>query len=381
MTSAPGSPRFYRPELDALRFLAFAMVLVHHIMPIGADQYIPWSSHPNVRFLLDRLQSAAGFGLSLFFCLSAYLIGSLLLREKERTGTIHLKAFYIRRILRIWPLYLTALILGFIRSYSSNMRHYPGAFAAYLLLAGNWYCGVYGFPMNPILPLWSISVEEQFYLFIPVSVKRGGARMLALVSVVLYLLFLLSGIILAHVHAKQDTIWTNSFVQFSTFASGLVLAIWLKHRSGPATSLSLQLMNGILAIALLVASAIFFNPNGDGPPITWIALIGGYGLVSIASALFIYAVLQRPWTPPVFLVYLGKVSFGLYVFHSWAIGLAKAILAKHVISSHDSISYSLCMLLVAFGISLALASLSYRFLESPFLRMKDKFSFIHSRPI
>jgi len=190
-SSARNSDHFYRPELDVLRFIAFFLVLILHTSPPLLDSYKAWYASPSVRLVLYRLFSAGGFGLSIFFCLSAYLIATLLLRERSRTGDINLKAFYIRRILRIWPLYFAALFAGFLRSYTGHLQHYPLAFLFYIFLAGNWYCAIYGFPLNPILPLWSISVEEQFYLFIPLSAKRGGHRMLVIVASLLFIFFLI----------------------------------------------------------------------------------------------------------------------------------------------------------------------------------------------
>src|ERR1019366_7648286 len=93
--------RFYRPELDALRFFAFLAVFLHHGPSYG---------------LFDLVTRAGGFGLSMFFLLSAYLITELLFREREQTGTIAWKLFFTRRALRIWPLYYAALAGGFFIS-------------------------------------------------------------------------------------------------------------------------------------------------------------------------------------------------------------------------------------------------------------------------
>jgi peptidoglycan/LPS O-acetylase OafA/YrhL len=103
-TSKTAARRFYRPELDALRFFAFLAVLVHH--------------GPSSTGLFGLASSAGGFGLSMFFLLSAYLITELLLREREQTGTVAWNLFFTRRALRIWPLYYAfltaALLIGLI---------------------------------------------------------------------------------------------------------------------------------------------------------------------------------------------------------------------------------------------------------------------------
>ncbi len=96
--------RFYRPELDALRFFAFSCVFLCHGPALDLTQDAAKSHRAATRFLAIFFHSGA-FGLPIFFLLSAYLITELLIRERDRTGEIHLKDFYVRRILRIWPLY------------------------------------------------------------------------------------------------------------------------------------------------------------------------------------------------------------------------------------------------------------------------------------
>jgi peptidoglycan/LPS O-acetylase OafA/YrhL len=98
-TTQTASTRFYRPELDALRFFAFLAVLVHH--------------GPSSTGIFNLASHAGGFGLSMFFLLSAYLITELLFREREQTGTIAWRLFFTRRALRIWPLYYAALAAAF----------------------------------------------------------------------------------------------------------------------------------------------------------------------------------------------------------------------------------------------------------------------------
>jgi peptidoglycan/LPS O-acetylase OafA/YrhL len=104
----------------------------------------------------------------LFFVLSSYLITELLLREREETGRVHFQAFFMRRILRIWPLYFAALGMAFVTGLIwPEFRVKPGCLVAYLLLLGNWYNVLREPMMSPWQPLWSITLEEQFYLLWP----------------------------------------------------------------------------------------------------------------------------------------------------------------------------------------------------------------------
>jgi peptidoglycan/LPS O-acetylase OafA/YrhL len=127
---------FYRPELDALRFFAFLAVFRFHFSA-AIDRYVEqggshWIGRAN------SVTHAGVYGVDLFFVLSAYLITELLLREKRQFGHLDVRAFYVRRILRIWPLYFFAIGLAlfppFNRLHGFTWR-YAGAF---LLLAGNW---------------------------------------------------------------------------------------------------------------------------------------------------------------------------------------------------------------------------------------------------
>src|SRR5260221_8487443 len=118
--------RFYHPELDCLRFFAFFAVFIFHTLPHEADYY----SARNIPFaaLIASVSRAGSFGVDLFFLLSAYLITELLLREKESFGHVHLKSFYLRRILRIWPLYFLAIFIGISLTIVDPDQHFPAKY-------------------------------------------------------------------------------------------------------------------------------------------------------------------------------------------------------------------------------------------------------------
>jgi Acyltransferase family len=146
--------RFYLRELDALRAFAFLSVfLSHYFMELG------WS--PRVIYIL-------GHGVDLFFTLSAYLITELLLREKDRFGHIDIKGFYIRRILRIWPLYFAFLAFVLLLKVIAAPRGIPYSVLTLFAVFLGDTPGSSQIFISPILfPLWSISLEEQFYLTWP----------------------------------------------------------------------------------------------------------------------------------------------------------------------------------------------------------------------
>src|ERR1700692_812453 len=145
---------FYRPGLDILRALAFLLVFIAH--------GLVW--HLDKPTQLGAIGRAGEFGVCIFFFLSSYLITELLLREKRETNTIHIPAFYVRRILRIWPLYFAMIGVGCFYGLFSPAHSVSLAWgAALMLLFTNWYTVGHGYPPGFLFPLWSISLEQKFY--------------------------------------------------------------------------------------------------------------------------------------------------------------------------------------------------------------------------
>src|SRR5688500_16368284 len=132
--------RYYRPELDVLRFFAFFLVFLSHTVP-GDEAF--WAQTPvagAAAGLIVGLAAGGAFGVDLFVALSSFLITTLLLREREAGGTVDVKAFYVRRVLRIWPLYFVfMLVITPMMSYVLADESMPLKYTvAFLLLAGNW---------------------------------------------------------------------------------------------------------------------------------------------------------------------------------------------------------------------------------------------------
>src|SRR5215471_1369228 len=174
------APRFYKPELDVLRFFAFLFVFFHHTTPNEAPDYAAYL-RPDLADWPASVARAGALGVDLFFALSSYLITELLLRESELSGTLDVKSFYTRRILRIWPLYFFFLaVSAFVtpRIIAGDQLSVP-YLLLFVFLLGNWACALRGFPSSTAAPLWSVSMEEQFYLAWPLILRFGGVRRLA----------------------------------------------------------------------------------------------------------------------------------------------------------------------------------------------------------
>ncbi len=373
--------RYYRPELDALRFLAFLSVFFFH----GLEFY----SFGAFRHMETyHLGWAGQWGVPLFFFLSAFLIVELLLRERTETGTVSLGKFYVRRILRIWPLYFLAIAL-FALIHVWFPRFNPGprkTLPYFLLFTGNWYISQHGWIGSGVDPLWSISVEEQFYILIPILAAWGGRAALKAAS----LLALVGAYITIYMYARvtwthDNGEWTNSFVQFQFFAGGALLAMALRNRvlttNWPVRELCLF---GGLGCWIVAQTA--FGVRGWEPFTTVSQALAGWPLILIGCSLLLFAFLGVPGEfVPNWLRYLGRISFGLYVYHSLVYDFIFAYPGGRLFSPpllhvwwHLWAVWGYIALV--FLISVLLAHLSYRFYERPFLLLKDRFTIVPSRP-
>ena len=367
--------RYYRPELDALRFFAFMAVFLHHLIPdnrAAAPQFFshfPWLLQP-----VSTLSRAGAFGLPLFFLLSAFLIAELLMAEREKTGTIHIKAFMIRRILRIWPLYYIALGVGFLLALHHHHSHDQIFFiASCAIFLGNWSSLFNAIPWeNPFGPLWSISVEEQFYLLFPACVKAlkgkfiGAFGLFIMLGSFVYLYF--EGMNRFH----YDNAWYNSGSQAMYFGAGMAIAAYLHNKRYEVKNVY-RVFLLVAAFAICYVTTAYLGPNFVNPGVSAISLCMQYALVAIGCSALLFGVYRCGWSFPQWMVSLGKISYGLYVFHTFSM-FTFAILLKGT-HLNDFVLRGSSILM-----TIALATLSYRFIELPFLRLKHRFSFVNSRP-
>jgi peptidoglycan/LPS O-acetylase OafA/YrhL len=373
-TRKSSESKFYRPELDALRFLAFLMVFMHHSM-VG----------PKGSGLTDRILAAirdtGAFGVCLFFLLSSYLISELLLREQQKTGSIHIKSFYVRRILRIWPLYFFILILGYVAGLMGFTSPISlGRLAAFFLLAGNWYTGIFGYTGNFIMPLWSIAIEEQFYLLWPTIARVGRKTGILIAGIFFWALSFVALYILCKRHASlNEAIWTNTFVQFQFFALGGLLALAL-HGRVPRFSNILRIPIFIAGFSCYFIADFVFHIKSyyDSTPAAG-EVIPGYFLAGVGTLLVFLGILGAKL--PRFMnpfVYLGKISYGLYSYHILAMLIVHKLLVSYIDRLHHG---SVLVMPTSFVLTILMAIPSYKYLETPFLRLKEKFTFVHSRGV
>jgi peptidoglycan/LPS O-acetylase OafA/YrhL len=347
----PIRPRW--PALDGLRAIAIAAVVWHHSLP---------SARPG---LLGR----GYLGVPLFFALSGFLITRLLLAERQATGDISLGCFWLRRGLRIVPLYYVVLA-GFVLRVAllepdDATRHFFASLPAYASYTSNWFVRFdvphpvwFGFA-------WSLATEEQFYLWWPPLLRlaaRAGRRWSALVLLLVlavdqlaehgsFAAWLPPGTVAARIAASGS----------GAIALGALLALLLEHPIGQALIGRPLAARHAMTCAALAALMLIWRPVG--PPI---ALDLAFAVLVATAALGRgRGLLARALTHPR-LLHIGRVSYAIYLFHVPWIGL----LARSFPASREQPAL---LFVGAFTLSLVTASLSYRYLEGPLLELSERF--------
>jgi peptidoglycan/LPS O-acetylase OafA/YrhL len=352
------------PELDGIRGIAVLLVLALHGFA-WSMQEDTWKGFPRVIELLTR---PGGLGVDLFFVLSGFLITGILL---DSAGKPHyFRNFYGRRALRILPLYYLMLLLIFL--------FYPRS--GNFVLLGLFYIsnmtGIFGVP-NVYGPLWSLSVEEHFYLLWPWAVSTLGLRRIALVTI---------GIIIAVPIVRAVSFWHGwdvfpySWCRFDGIASGAFLATFVRS-PGHTRSRLLRLSLGCLAAGALLA--------GGGLP------LGIYTRSRLFGATFLFTDVNLFFTGLVALVvsgslpaltalmrlrplrWCGDLSYCLYIIHFFIFDTWNWLFGKYppgLVSSLGRFG-TLCLRAgIVYLVCFLVAELSRRYFEGPILKMKRIFT-------
>jgi peptidoglycan/LPS O-acetylase OafA/YrhL len=396
----------YFKNLDGLRFFAaFAVILGHCQSTILQYQgYSPYSPFAN---------KLATFGVDFFFVLSGFLISYLLMQEIHETGTINIRAFYLRRLKRIFPLYFLVGLLGiftgdFWVKYFDFGTFYGGKYADYVYNSTDFLKNLFFLTtftinfqtlfglQNPVSSLnvghlWSLGVEEQFYLIwspILFLFKRHiGAAILGLLSIG-FLFNQLPDAQFSQYYMFNYNFTINRFWYFglgAAFAWILnyfsikmlwdLLLIKLKKQKGDPSVYRLILAPKTLIFIVLsvqlaclmpvlnyLFGAIYFDAN------VYIlnALIA---LFIIAIAVADYSILSVLCLENKVFKYLGKISYGIYMFHIFSIFMSYKLLKISGIAERSDTFYTLCPI-IATLLATGFAALSYHFFEQRFLRSR-----------
>jgi len=358
------SKRVYFPGLNALRFYAAISVVIAHT----SSNFGEMRTRPAHYALLNALGLDAQSAVNLFFVLSGFLITYLLLKEQSETGTVSVRQFYVRRILRIWPLYYLIALIGFgvlpILLGPTYALWSPPALKVVLTV---FLLANLASPLGPLQHLWSIGLEEQFYLAWPWVVRRPHS-FLRVVGGILILKVVLAPVVEMF---NSDAI-TQLFLglRFECMSIGALGAYvyfrklaWLKLVYSPLAQV--MALVGVVALALVDVK------------LTEVMIL-------LTSIVFIVLILnmatnERSWLTlenPV-LNKLGQMSYGIYMYHYPLLYVVIFVLRS--LGVQEGGAYSLILYATTICGTLVLATVSYRWFETPFLQLKNRFAIIQSQ--
>lgn len=381
-------PKVYFENLDGLRTLAFLIVFFSHsiiyfVQSLGRE-------HP----LLGRFLMIFCFGengISIFFVLSGFLITYLLLLEKKQKGKINIGFFYIRRILRIWPLYYVIIFIALViyplyRTYIGKPVYHPYHPYFYWIFLSNLDV-ITSTRMAQTTPMvsvyyegitWSVAIEEQFYLLWPLLLTAISAKFYK------YIFLVIIGI--------------------SIFFRALHTGNWEVYYFHSLSVCGDLALGGLCAYCLLTYDRfeqIFRS-------LKWITIIGVYilGIAflmfedilfhNLAAAIFprllrtiffAFIIMEQSYSKGSFYKFsknkfftnCGKYTYGLYLWHLAPVFLIEAILTRFDLNYKTNLAIALTYTITAFGFSFLMSYISYNFFEKRFLALKDKFQIIRKK--
>lgn len=346
----------YSPRLDGLRAIAALMVLfTHYILDVGG---------PGFRYGWN--------GVQIFFVISGYLITLILLSQKNEAAVPRLKMtanFVIKRALRLFPvyyLYITVLVI--ISVYTGLWLTKEGTLWHFYTYTQNYLFLKEGFQSSLISHTWSLAVEEQFYLFWPFVIFFIPRRAELWVLIAVFLTGIASKIYFIHFYYTPGTVKGVTLIHFDMLGAGALLAYCMYYQVEAVK----KFMNRYSTLLFVAGLAVSLTQTITGYED---AVLLPLSLAVMAVALVFmcthktnaakYSILEWP-----VLVRIGKISYGVYLYHKPVPYFVKAVLSRlgwleHV---HPVLLFILC-----FAITIGIAAASWHFFERRFLRLKERF--------
>ena len=380
--------KVFFPNLDGLRFICFLLVFLFHAYKTifenlrGKNGEADKAGYGVSEFLFQNGE----LGVNFFFVLSGFLITYLLIKEKEFTGTIHLGNFYIRRILRIWPLFYLCVAIGFIvipllKSASGGESNEIANPLYYIFLINN-FDYINDWPAFPdaliLIVLWSVAVEEQFYLTWPVLLKYISKKIYPVIFSVIILLTLIFRYFYTS-DAPHDVAVRNfhTFAVIGDMALGGLMAYYCSYQSRFLHYLTNMKKWEILLVYAGALACLLFRKELFETPVMMI-----FERI-IISFFFGMIILEQNYARESFFKFsnfkilskLGLYTYGLYCLHFFVISIMQSSFWKLGIGINNAGTAYLATF-AALLILIGLCILSYNYFEKPFLKLKERFAFI-----
>ena len=392
----------YFKGLDSLRFFAALAVFFTHVELI--KKFTGFGTHwidPEERItkftvfqsvmskeidpLSPLIAYSSALGVVFFFVLSGFLITYLLLKEKESNKTVQIGKFYLRRAFRIWPLYYLIFILGFFVLPNLELFAVPGQdvffnqnfwgnLLLYAFFMPNLAFSIYTTAVPNIGQSWSIGVEEQFYLLWPLLLRKSKNVLKSILWIAGSIIALKGILLLSFPFIKLEALVViKKFLAMSKLecmALGGLGAYVLFNKKEEVLRIIFKPISQIMAV-IVIPILIYFIPTAFEDV-----------LHLLFSVSFLVIILNVAGNEKVLLrfenrvlQYLGRISYGFYMFHVMCIVFTIHILDKYIGLDNDITSAQHILLYgISFLLTVAVSSLSYHIFEKAFIRLKDKYA-------
>ena len=368
------SERPFFENLNGLRFSGALMVFIFHCFTLNRDIWGDFT-RSNTFQIMYKLASKGHHGVGLFFVLSGFLITFLLLNEISKNGSVNVKHFFMRRILRIWPIYFLIVLFGFFifpqLPYGQSTNHSLLMYGSFLSNLDEIAVGLTD-SLNFLTVTWSVSIEEQFYLswmflmaVLPFFRKGKYFNNYFILLIIISIVFRFLNL------ADERTLYFHTLSVISDLAIGGLLAYLVQKYSiqkilKPIKKIHLLLIY-VAGISLIIASNVIFKGV----------------LVSIEKVIiglfFAFVILEQVYSDNSFykidkvpyFYQSGKLTYGFYMFHCVFIYYWSIFFANYGFT--DSMWQFILYILVVFISTYTTAYLSMKYLEKPLLGLKRYF--------
>ena len=356
---------------DALRFFAFFKVFLLHL-PIVA---FPWFNY---------VKAGGGIGVQFFFVLSGFLITYIILDEQKQTGKLTLKNFFVRRMLRIWPLYYLMVLVAYCTPYIlSNILNFESSSAGYepelwvsLAFLENYKMMVTGTHANasPLSVMWSLCIEEHFYIIWGLAlyfIKIKGLSKLIGLS-------LLVGVLCRVLYVSLEIPTSDVFTNIDLFAMGALPAYLLIRYPGRVESFvdNIPRVVKLLFVTVLLVIVTLCSQYSDDKTYIYLTLVLGI----LFSGLILLTLGRRnrlKVSDENILSRLGVYTYGLYLYHTLVINLLIQVFSKYEWNIEEPI-IAVGFTTLSLFLTVLISVISYHLFEKQFLRMKRYFRAIRS---
>lgn len=371
--------RIYFPNLDGLRFFCFLFVFLYHSFSTNKPEIL---NNRFYNFFANFLFDNGNLGVNFFFVLSGFLITYLLIKEEQLNGKIDIKNFYIRRILRIWPLFYFCIIFGFVifpfLKEFLGMESNENAHLIYYILFINNFDVINNntLPDSSILGvLWSVAIEEQFYLFWPLLLRIIGTKNYPYIFLIILTFSLLFRFIYIN---NNNQLEMNTFSCISDMIIGGLGAYLCNYNKEFIPKI--RALNKYTIAILYTLTIIIFLFRKDLFYHNWFLILIERVCISF---IFLMIILEQNFSNNslfklsnyTIISKLGNYTYGLYCLHFIGLLIAMVIMkATHL----NNYTWQILIIepLIALPISVLISYLSYTYYEYPFLKLKNRFSYI-----